>query len=368
MSSAVLDRECVVEAIGLDAWREAALAFADHNYRHVWEYGEIVAARNGARCEHVAIRRGDEIIALADVRIRSLPIVGGGIAYVGGGPLTRRSDGDDVESLRNAVMALRTAYVDERGLTLRIMCPLGSESWNEYAASAMQECGFEPAKWPKPYRTIAVRTDRPLDDVRADFSKNWRKNLRRGEQRGVTLRVSQDCASFDHVRTLYDGLLDRKGFDVELDANFYAAANEKMNPSERFTVILAELDGEVCGMNVVSALGDTLVGIIGATTYEGAKRYAAYLLEWAAIELAHERGMVRYDMGGIDPDDNPGGYDFKRGTRGDDLTGAGPFERKPSGLRAAFTDSAERAYRALRRVSKGHNNGADAVNGKGEGA
>lgn len=352
MKQTMTEPLCTLELIDRDAWRAHAATFADHNYRHVWEYGDVVAARNGARSEHVALRRGGELIGLADVRIKSIPVVGGGVAYIGGGPLTRRDDSDSVDALRDAVAALVEEYVELRGLTLRIMCPLGSDAWNHAATAALAELGFESAKWPKAYRTIAVDTRRSLDAIRDSFSKNWRKNLRRGEQRGVTLRMGQDPAMFGPVRELYQELLDRKGFDVELDADFYARANEEMPERDRFTVILAECEGQVCGMNVVSALGDTLVGIIGATTYEGAKRYAAYLLEWGAMELAHERGMARYDMGGIDPDDNPGGYDFKRGTRGDDLTGAGPMERKPTGIRAAMADRAEQAYRAVRRAAK----------------
>ncbi len=356
-----------VERIERAVWQTLAPTFADHNYRQVWEYGEYIAGRNGAVSEHVAISRDGDVIGLADVRLKSIPIVGGGVAYVGGGPLTRRDDSDNVQAFSDSVTALVDEYVESRGFTLRLMCPLGSEAWNAAATEALATLGFEPAKWPKAYRTIAVNTRRSLDDIRDAFSKNWRKNLRRGEQRGVTLRIGQDPSMFGPVRDLYQELLDRKGFDVELDADFYAQANERMATDERFTVILAECEGEVCGMNVVSALGDTLVGIIGATTYEGAKRYAAYLLEWGAMELAHSRGMARYDMGGIDPEDNPGGFDFKRGTRGDDLTGAGPMERKPSGLRAAVADHAERAYRAMRRASKGRRNGAAAKNGAATG-
>lgn len=361
--SATTYTQCVVERINRDHWNECVHTFADHNYRHVWEYGETIAARNGATSEHVAVKRDGQVIALADVRIKTIPVVGGGVAYVGGGPLTRRNDSPDTAALHDALQALAAEYVDRRGLTLRVMCPLGSEAWNANASQTLTDCGFVAASWPKRYRTIAINTARPIDDIRESFSKNWRKNLRRGEQRGVSIRVSREAQAFEPVLALYDELLDRKGFDVELDAKFYAAANEVMTRDQRFTVILAECEGEICGMNVVSQLGDTLVGIIGATTYEGAKRYAAYLLEWAAIELAHANGQVRYDMGGIDPDDNPGGYDFKRGTRGDDLTAAGPAERKPAGLRAAFAEHGERVYRAIRRAAKSRASGTVSVNG-----
>lgn len=352
MTTALVRKSCHVAPISRPVWRELAPSFHDYNYRQVWEYGEIIAQRHGAVSEHVAVRDGGRTLAIADVRIRRLPMIGGGVAYIGGGPLTRRGDSADEALFQAAVEALSAEYVDSRGLSLRLMCPLGSESWNQNASRVLGDLRFTPARYPKPYRTIAVDTRRPLDSIRDAFSKNWKKNLRRGEQRGVTVSAGRERGRFNHVQALYHELLTRKGFDVELDADFFMKANTAMVDAERFTVILTECDGAVCGMNVVSALGDTLHGIIGATTYEGAKRYAAYLLEWEAIKFAHDNGFARYDLGGIDPIGNPGGYDFKRGTRGEEITAVGPMEKKPAGARGAIVDFGERVYRMLRSTAR----------------
>ncbi len=338
--------------VGEHRWKLTAPTFADYNYRQTWEFGLLSARRMGATSEHVEVRRDGEVIGLAAVRVRRVPMLGWGVAYISGGPLTRHHGealAVDMSAFEQTMTALVAYYVHHRGLILRVMCPVADQAWTDLASAWLKARGFIDAMWPRRYRTIAVDTTKSMEQIRQQLSKNWRKNLVRGEQRGITLRVETSVEAFEPVCRLYRELLDRKGFEVEVDADFYATAQARLEGSDRFTVILAELDGQVVGMNVVSALGDTLAGIIGATTYEGARHYAAYLLEWEAIELAVRRGLMRYDMGGIDPVGNAGGYDFKRGTRGVELTAAGPLEARPLGARATLGHWCEQAYRSARR-------------------
>src|SRR2546421_6459352 len=78
-----------VEPVGIDRWRDLFAQFADANYRQSWEYADATAARHRACVEHVAILGDRQVVGLAAVRIKKVPLIGGGIAYVSGGPLTR---------------------------------------------------------------------------------------------------------------------------------------------------------------------------------------------------------------------------------------------------------------------------------------
>src|SRR3954469_40737 len=108
------------------AWESCVRDFSDYSYRQAWAYGTALAHKRGATSEHVAIRSGSETIALADVRIKRLPLIGGGLAYISGGPLVRNLDGSRTELDRFdfAVDALVREYVHRRGLTLRIVAPI----------------------------------------------------------------------------------------------------------------------------------------------------------------------------------------------------------------------------------------------------
>ena len=328
-------------------WSAACREFADMNYRQTWSYAREAAAAAGAECEFVLIERDAVLLGAAAVRVRRLPLIGGGLAYLAGGPLVRRysEPGEPAAVLE----ALEHDFVAGQGLTLRMLSALGSAADNAALDELLRGHGYVPASRPRRYQTIAVDTARSADEIRASFSKNWRKKLKRGETRGLTLRISTDDDAMDDVVALHQELIERKGFNTDVDARLLRDAQRGLRGADRMTAILIEHDGNIAGMNLVSALGDTLTGIIGATTGEGAKRGGAYLLEWAAMNLARERGLARYDMGGFDPDGNPGVADFKNGTRGEVLVAAGPYEKCAGGIRPGIARLGERVYRAVRR-------------------
>jgi lipid II:glycine glycyltransferase (peptidoglycan interpeptide bridge formation enzyme) len=45
------------------------------------------------------------------------------------------------------------------------------------------------------------------------------------------------------------------------------------------------------------------------------------------MKQCEERGVTWYDMSGVDPDKNKGGYDFKKGTGAEDLKYLGEWDR-----------------------------------------
>src|SRR5271154_2209834 len=119
-----------VESVGPDEWLTLATQFQDHNYRQCWEYGLLLAERRKARSHHVKIRREGEILGLADIRIKRAPFLGG-IAYISGGPLTRKGTSEDIDRLGSCLDALRRCYVENEGLILRIQGAMGDPTWNE---------------------------------------------------------------------------------------------------------------------------------------------------------------------------------------------------------------------------------------------
>jgi hypothetical protein len=331
-------------------WYDAAATFSDFGYRHAWDFNVHASRRQGSEVEHVALTHDDgPIVGLASVRVRRIPLVGTGVAYVGGGPLTRRDDPDDLERLGLCLDALRTEYVTRRGLTLRISPPVVvAELLGDYT-SVYRDAGFGPTLEAPIYRTLLLDLGPPLDEIRADLARRWRRDLNKSERSDFEVEAGTGTELFGRFRELFESFVEWKDFEVEHDARFHEVVNADLPDNARYLVILSTHDGELAGGLVVARTGDTGVYVLGASNPELRKLSPGHFLQWQAITRLKEEGLARYDLGGIDPDDNPGGHLFKSGITKNEATAPGPFECSPGGLRAGLTRLAEIAHRRLAR-------------------
>jgi len=339
-----------IESVGRDEWIMLAARFCDRNYRQGWAYGELLAQKRKASSNHIKFLggRGGEIIGLADVRFKRAPLLGG-IAYISGGPLTRLNSTQDLEHLGACLDALRRQFVEKEGLILRVQGSMGDPEWNRASAACFAAHGFSPASQGTPYRTVVVDLQPPLADIRSKLAQKWRNCLNKAQRTNPIPETSSRVEDFDRFTKLFDQFVGRKGFSVDLGADFFREVQRQAAPAEALTLTTIQVDGKLVAGHMASFQGDTCVYLLGATTDEALKTNAAYLLQWNVIEQAKARGLRWYDLGGIDPAENPGVCHFKCGMSGTEMTAPGPFECAPRTLRARLTLRAESAYRRWRR-------------------
>ena len=67
----------IIKTIDRGEWQRLAPSFLDYNYRQMWDFGIACAKRLNATSEHVAMQENQEILGLADVRIKHIPVLGG---------------------------------------------------------------------------------------------------------------------------------------------------------------------------------------------------------------------------------------------------------------------------------------------------
>ncbi len=343
----------IIEHLNESRWQELAGLFLDHNYRQLWPFSRASAARLGADVEFVAITRGDNVLGLAGIRVKRTPVFNTGIAYLNGGPLVRRGTETDAERLLICMRTLVSEYVQNRQLIFRVNAPLGPPGWNETQNDLFAGVGFLPSVSGKSYWTIIVDINRDLNDIRKTFTHHWRTNLNNAEKMGINIRMGTGPEMFNDFSGLYAQLLDRKQFTVDLDAVFHAEVQNELKGTDQFLVSLAEFKGKPVGGYISSMLGDTCVLLLGASSQQGLDLRASYLLQWFTLQEARKRSCRWYDLGGIDPERNPGVYRFKKGMGGIEVTASGPFERLPVGVNRYIAAGGERIYRALRKVYMG---------------
>jgi lipid II:glycine glycyltransferase (peptidoglycan interpeptide bridge formation enzyme) len=66
--------------------------------------------------------------------------------------------------------------------------------------------------------------------------------------------------------------------------------------------------------------------MVAVTTPAGRKEYSSYEVFWKLCQELHNRGVARLDLSGIDPVNNVGVYNFKKGTGATAVTYLGEWE------------------------------------------
>jgi lipid II:glycine glycyltransferase (peptidoglycan interpeptide bridge formation enzyme) len=329
-------------------WSELLAEFADGNFYQTHAYGSVSWGRTSLT--HLVVREADIARAIAQVRQIRLGRWFG-VAYVRWGPCARRrSETWNSAAFREALASLSREFVRCRRWVLRVVPNLFQE--DEQASTALQvlqETGFQKDEATAPYRTLRVDLRESLEEIRRRLDGKWRNQLNAATRNGLEIEEGNDEALFRRFLGLYDEMMSRKRFETSVDVREFACIQEQLPASEKMRVALAGQSGQLHAGVVTTAVGHTGVYLLGATGQDGLKSKASSLLQWRMIEYLKGAGCDFYDLGGINPEANPGVYHFKSGMGGVEVHQLGRFELSPSEARRRLLHWAERWQKALRR-------------------
>ncbi len=319
----------VVSARGPDWDRELA-GFLDATIYQTMAYG--IARWGVGQLLPVRILRGREVVAMALVRTVRLPLVGGGIAYMGWGPAWhRRGTERDPRILQETLLALKRMLVEDRGCHLRIVPNLTREEQDLRAV--FEQAGFTWSH--RPTRTILVGLSAPLEKIRAGFRRTWRQQLAKSERNPIEVRRGAEVELYDIGLRLFDEMHARKGFADLSNVRAYRRMQTAL-PEELKMQVLVCLENSIPVAAIAwSVIGQTGLPLLAATGARALENGAAYVMWWRMLEWMKSHGMAFCDLGGISQERNPGGYRFKTGlaeTHGREVEPLGDFDAYRPGL------------------------------------
>jgi hypothetical protein len=144
---------------------------------------------------------------------------------------------------------------------------------------------------------------------------------------------------------------ERKGFQSSVDIEQFAHIQGSLTGAHRLRILICEDGGVPVAGLVASAIGDSAIYLLGATSDDGLNSKGAYLLQWRLIQALKESGCKYYDLGGIDPERNPGVYHFKQGLSGVDSIQLSPVVACKSVLSSTVVNVSLAVHRSMQRAS-----------------
>ena len=320
--------------------------FDDANIYQTAAYG---AARWGERnLSRLVLKRDGEVMGMAQLRIIRPTPLKFGMAYLRWGPLwERRGRLPDSEVPVRLAVAIHDEYVKTRKLFVRILpnAFAGSPRADafQFAFSRFTRETNEPGNI---YRTFLVDLTPPLEELRSRLDAKWRNKLKGSEKNNLTMISGHGSDEYRAFCEIYIQMRKRKEFETTVDAAEFGRMQEALTESQRMHVLICQERGVPVAGLVVSAIGDSAIYLLGATSDAGLNAKGAYLLQWTMIRWLKERSIKSYDLGGIDPEGNPGVYYFKRGFSGMDVCQIEPHAASESAVSSAMV----KAGLAMRRT------------------
>ncbi|MGA8045653.1 MAG: hypothetical protein WCA30_05230, partial [Dermatophilaceae bacterium] len=252
-----------IDQISRPEWDRLLPEFHDATIYQTWSYG---AGRwGGSSLSHLVLMRADVPVGLAQVAVRRVPLLGAGIAYVPWGPLWRR-DGTDPEVFRALVRALRVEYSERRGLLLRIAPHEPVEPTSPVAAILMQEGYRRTADF---YRTRLVDLHQSPEEFRRQMSRRWRRALDKAQQRGLQIEEGTGDDLYAIFKGIHRDMVRRKGFVPAVDVDQFQQIQRELPDALKMHIMVCRQDGRPTAALTASVVGDTGVGLLGATATEG---------------------------------------------------------------------------------------------------
>lgn len=328
-------------------WSQMLDLFDDANIYQTAAYGEV---RWGEKnLSRIVLKRDGDVRGIAQLRIVRPTPLKFGMAYLRWGPLwVRRGLPLDQDVAVRLACAIEDEYVHKRKLFLRIL----PNAFSGSPRAAMMQAAFprftkEPSDKENTYRTFVLDLSPSLDDLRKGLDKKWRNQLTRSEKNHLEVLTGSESDDYRTFCQIYNQMRMRKTFETTVSIEEFGRIQENLSESQRMRILICKDKGVPVAGLVASALGDSAIYLLGATSDDGLNSKGAYLLQWTLISWLKECGAKSYDLGGIDPEGNPGVYHFKRGFSGTDTCQMSPLVASDSAVASGIVKAGLAMQRAL---------------------
>ncbi|HET7520187.1 MAG TPA: peptidoglycan bridge formation glycyltransferase FemA/FemB family protein [Candidatus Limnocylindria bacterium] len=282
------------------AWNGFVESAPYRSFPQLWEWGEL---REPFGWAPLRIAVGDDPQrppeAVAQVLLRSVPLLGWRLAYVPRGPVGHLDDA----RVRDAVVAaLRSLARTEGVATVKVDPEAPPDS---ALGKALLAPPWREAAKVQPPRTRIVDLAPSEDELRAAMKKKHRQYVSKAERSGITverLDGSADNATarqaLDDFYAIYTHTAERAGF-VARARHYYDRVWELFAPGGHASLAFATRDGQRLATLFHFTLGDRAAEAFGGMTDAGADSRANYLLKWESMVGFKRAGFATYDLWGL---------------------------------------------------------------------
>ena len=287
-------------------WNKTISQFDDVNVYQTSEWAEHKSTSGWSVVRLVCLAEEAQVITAAQCLYRSGPL-STVVVWVPGGPI------GDLNKVSPKFVDLLKSHLNTKLIYVRIAV---MRSANHVTSQQLTS-----HKWNKSTTTIGTKSSLvhfldAEESIRLTrCSTNWKRNLKRSTkiQSSPYVWHKPDSTSLSSAYQEMNDYKQIEGVSLNRSAQDLQSAIDVFG-DKLILVRSDDANGNALAIRGALCFGDTAWDYIAITTPAGRKTYASYAVFWTLAESCFQLGMQRFDLGGIDPINNRGVYDFKRGT------------------------------------------------------
>ena len=310
-------------------WDIALQKFSSHNLYQSAKWGEFKEASGWTVMRTVCTHAG-EIQTMAQALLKQAPLRSI-IVWIPGGPIGDIANCDTrfQKTISSATKAkfsyFRIGLMNPRDQMTSDL--LISQGWN----SCSRSLGAS--------ETVKLNFSQNEQQLFSQSSSNWSRNLKRSNRLTNSPYVWPNpnsqviCDALDQMTEYKQVANQISTFDYDSMKQLFSLFS-----SEATVVRVDDEGGQLLSLRAGLLIGEKGWDIIAVTTPEGRKNYSSYAVFQKLTSELILSGCKEYDLSGIDAVNNPGVYNFKKGTGGTSFPYQGEWETSsPAFLRSLFS-------------------------------
>lgn len=285
----------------------------------LWEWGEI-KGRTGWKPWRLSLEVEGQVVAVATILERKLPLIGYSIFYCPRGPI---ADITDSEILKNLFYEIKKLAKRRKAILLKIDPDIAKDE--DDFRKLLLDLGFRRLDKGKNFEGVqpkfVFRLDISPDEeaLLANMHQKTRYNIRLATKKGVVIRVGNKEDLPDFYRVLKE-TTERDNFLVR-SYSYFEDLYDTLVPAGFAQLFIGEYQGKIIAGTLAFITGKKAWYIYGASSNSHRNVMPNYLIQWEMICWAKAHGCTLYDFRGVSGDlseDNPlyGLYKFKKGFNG----------------------------------------------------
>ena len=241
--------------------------------------------------------------------------------------------GGDLTLLDNDFLSSLKQLLSARFLYVRFGMMIDS---TQEQTSLLTGAGFQKSKIPIGARqSMLLSAHIDEETMLSSASSNWKRNYKRS-LRSTTAPYVWNNALPEQLEDAYRRMDEYKkvdGVKLQMSASNIRSIQDCFGSG----LVLIRMDndaGDVLSVRGALIQQSTAWDFFAVTTPEGRKTYASHRTLVALAQECARRGCTTLELGGIDPENNKGVFDFKNGTGAQITTYLGEWEvSAPNGFR-----------------------------------